>query len=59
MNDGPISPDGRSQWNGTEWVAIPPPPKRKGSDAYAVFIAIALVIAIFVIIGVVMGIKGD
>lgn len=26
---GPISPDGRNQWNGSEWVPIPPPPKAK------------------------------
>jgi hypothetical protein len=26
---GQISPDGRSQWDGEQWQAIPPPPKAR------------------------------
>lgn len=52
MENGPLSPDGRSQWNGTEWVRIPSPPRRKGDTAYAVFIAFAIVLVVVLIIGV-------
>lgn len=48
---GPISRDGRHQWNGSEWVPIPPPPiKKMGAHDY--FQLFAYTVIALVVIGV-------
>lgn len=46
---GPISPDGRSQWNGAEWVPIPAPPKAK-LTAHNYFQIALIAAAVFVVL---------
>lgn len=50
MTQGPLSQDGRHQWNGTEWVPIPKPPV----DVWQVFvIGLAVVVVIVAVLGVI------
>lgn len=51
---GPISPDGRNQWNGEEWVAIPPPPKAK-MTAHNYFQVALVFLAVIVVLVIVSG----
>lgn len=57
MTNGPISPDGRSQWNGTEWVAIPAPPKQKltAHNYFQIVLIFGAVIVGLLIVGSLVG----
>lgn len=50
MTDGPLSPDGRSQWDGTEWRPIPEAPKQK-LTAHNYFQIALIVLAVVVVLG--------
>ena len=46
---GPISPDGRHQWDGEKWNPIPPPPKAKMTTHNYFQIALIVLVAFVVI----------
>lgn len=56
MNTGPISKDGRHQWDGEKWVAIPPPPMSgtdKAHDAFQIFLVVLIVVAVLAVLVVI------
>lgn len=55
---GPLSPDGRSEWNGSEWIPIPPPPKPKRRFEDWFRIACVVLIVLFVL-GAIITAMGD
>ena len=48
MNDGPLSPDGRHQWNGEKWEKIPSTPM----TAHAWFQVAAIVVFVTLVVAV-------
>ena len=49
-SQGPLSPDGRHQWNGADWVPIPKPPMDWWHMFCMVLLAVLLVIAALAVI---------
>lgn len=59
MTNGPLSPDGRSQWNGTDWVPVPPSPRSKmRREDYARMLA-WIVLTVIVLTILVVGFGGE
>lgn len=54
---GPVSPDGRHQWDGVEWVPIPAPPVKRMElhDYFQVFCIVLLVVIVFGVLFAVFG----
>ncbi len=49
-----LSPDGKHQWDGTQWVAIPAPPKSgvdKAHSAFQVGLVVLVVLFLLALLG--------
>jgi hypothetical protein len=50
MTQGPLSPDGRHQWDGAQWVPIPKPPMDWWQLFCSVLLAVVVVVAVLALI---------
>lgn len=51
MSTGPTSPDGRHQWDGEEWVPIPPPPRSALDRLHGWFLVLVVVLVVIAVLG--------
>lgn len=45
-----LSPDGKHQWDGTQWTPVPAPPKSGANKAHAAFQVFLVVLVVVVVL---------
>ena len=58
-NGGPLSPDKRHQWNGTEWVPVPKPPQSTSDMWFDTFKAACIIGLALLVLGVLISVLGS